>query len=148
MVRGRRNERTVTAHMHSLSTRASAYSNFLPTLPRRFRIFSVRVNLNRVSTVGTWGGRTIYIRLRFFFSRLDLGPYRTKWFDNRLTVNLFYVPVRPRCCGGAIASVIDYMRPRRNDDGSTIANRLGNFSDSLRTRPRADCHRTAVCDTR
>ena len=70
--RGRRNERTVTAHMHSLSTRASAYSNFLPTLPRRFRIFSVRVNLNRVSTVGMWGGRTIYTPTLFFLvSTLD-----------------------------------------------------------------------------
>lgn len=72
MVRGRRNERIVTAHMHSLSTRASAYSNFLPTLPRRFRIFSVRVNLNRVSTVGTRGGRMIYIyAYAFFFSSVS-----------------------------------------------------------------------------
>lgn len=75
MVRGRRNERTVTAHMHSLSRRASAYSNFLPTLPRRFRIFSVRVNLNRVSNVrgrGARGGRTIYTPTLFFpVSTLD-----------------------------------------------------------------------------
>lgn len=70
MVRGRKNERIVMAHMHSLD--ASGYSNFLLTLTRRFHIFSVRVNLNGVSTAGEYeqGGRegpTIY-RLRFFFS--------------------------------------------------------------------------------
>lgn len=50
-----KNERIVTAHMHSLSRDASAYSNFLPTLARWFRIFSMRVNLNEASLHGEEG---------------------------------------------------------------------------------------------
>jgi len=97
--------------MHSLSTRASTYSNFLPTLLRRFRIFSMRVNLNRVSTVGMRGGRYIYA-YAFFPSRPWIVSNENDSTIDCLSI-YFIRSVKPRCCRVRSLPLLN-MRPLRN----------------------------------